>query len=68
MMNHLKESSKNPEGYVGKKNDHGYGIKPRKEFENKDSFIKSILKHNPRNLFSQQQVHPTRNQSILMEC
>ncbi|MFN9955364.1 MAG: DNA methyltransferase, partial [bacterium] len=27
-------TSKNPEGYVGKKNDHNYGLKPRKEFNN----------------------------------
>ena len=40
----FKRKSKNKKGYVGKKNDHGYGLKPRKEFENKGTrYPKSIL-------------------------
>ena len=35
--------SKNPEGYVGRKNDHGYGMKPRTEFENKGHVIPSLF-------------------------
>ena len=31
----FKRESKNPEGYVSKRNEHGYGLKPVKGFENK---------------------------------
>lgn len=49
--------SKNPEGYVGRKNDHKYGLKPRTEFHNEGTrYPKSII--NMRRDFSaQQQVH-----------
>ena len=63
----FKRKSKNKEGYVGKKNDHGYGLKPRKEFENKGTrYPKSILNIS-RNFSAQQQVHPTQKPVPLME-
>lgn len=49
--------SKNPEGYVGKKNDHGYGLKPRTEFHNEGTrYPKSIIDMS-RDFSAQQQVH-----------
>ena len=52
-----KRKSKNPEGYVGRKNDHGYGMKPRTEFENHGTrYPKSILSIS-RDFSAQQQVH-----------
>lgn len=52
--------SKNPEGYVGKKNDHGYGMKPRTEFTNDGTrYPKSILNIS-RDFSAQQQLHPTQ--------
>ena len=63
----FKRKSKNKEGYVGKKNDHGYGLKPRKEFENKGTrYPKSILNIS-RNFSAQQQIHPTQKPVPLME-
>ena len=63
----FKRKSKNKEGYVGKKNDHGYGLKPRKEFENKGTrYPKSILNIS-RDFSAQQQVHPTQKPVPLME-
>ena len=59
--------SKNPEGYVGRKNDHGYGMKPRKEFDNKGTrYPKSIINIS-RDFSAQQQVHPTQKPVPLME-
>ena len=59
--------SKNPEGYVGRKNDHGYGMKPRTEFENKGTrYPKSILNIS-RDFSAQQQVHPTQKPVPLCE-
>ena len=52
--------SKNPEGYVGRKNDHGYGLKPRTEFTNEGTrYPKSIINIS-RDFSAQQQVHPTQ--------
>ena len=49
--------SKNPEGYVGRKNDHGYGLKPRTEFHNDGTrYPKSIIDMS-RDFSAQQQVH-----------
>ena len=63
----FKRKSKNPEGYVGKKNDHKYGLKPRKEFENKGTrYPKSVLQIS-RDFSAQQQVHPTQKPVPLME-
>ena len=62
-----KRKSKNPEGYVGRKNDHGYGMKPRTEFENKGTrYPKSILNIS-RDFSAQQQVHPTQKPVPLCE-
>jgi site-specific DNA-methyltransferase (adenine-specific) len=60
-------TSKNPDGYVGKKNDHGYGLKPRKSFSNEGTrYPKSILNIS-RDFSAQQQVHPTQKPVPLME-
>lgn len=54
---YARRSSK-PEGYVGKVNRHGYGLKPRAEFQNEGTrYPKSILRF-PRDFSAQQQVHP----------
>ena len=60
-------TSKKTEGYVGRKNDHGYGLKPVKSFENKGTrYPKSILNIS-RDFSAQQQVHPTQKPVPLME-
>ena len=60
-------TSKNPEGYVGKKNDHNYGLKPRKEFTNTGTrYPKSVLNIS-RDFSAQQQVHPTQKPVPLLE-
>ena len=60
-------TSKNPKGYVGRKNDHGYGLKPVKSFTNKGTrYPKSILNIS-RNFSAQQQIHPTQKPVPLME-
>ena len=60
-------TSKNPEGYVGKKNDHGYGLKPVKSFSNIGTrYPKSILNIS-RDFSAQQQIHPTQKPVPLME-
>ena len=62
-----KRQSKNPEGYVGRKNDHGYGMKPRQGFENTGTrYPKSILNIS-RDFSAQQQVHPTQKPVPLCE-
>jgi site-specific DNA-methyltransferase (adenine-specific) len=59
--------SKNPEGYVGRKNDHGYGMKPRTGFTNTGTrYPKSILNIS-RDFSAQQQVHPTQKPVPLLE-
>lgn len=59
--------SKNPEGYVGKKNDHKYGLKPRTEFTNTGTrYPKSILNIS-RDFSAQQQVHPTQKPVPVLE-
>jgi site-specific DNA-methyltransferase (adenine-specific) len=60
-------TSKNPEGYVGKKNEHNYGLKPRKSFTNNGTrYPKSILNIS-RDFSAQQQVHPTQKPVPLLE-
>ena len=63
----FKRKSKNPEGYVGKKNDHGYGMKPRKEFENKGTRYPKSIVNISRDFSAQQQVHPTQKPVPLLE-
>jgi DNA modification methylase len=59
--------SKSPEGFVGKFNKHGYGMKPRTEFSNDGTrYPKSILNFS-RDFSAQQQVHPTQKPLNLME-
>lgn len=61
-----RKSSK-PEGYVGKANNHGYGLKPRTEFTNEGTrYPKSILRIS-RDFSAQQQVHPTQKPVPVLE-
>lgn len=63
---YARKSSK-PEGYVGKANNHQYGLKARTEFKNEGTrYPKSILRI-PRDFSAQQQVHPTQKPVPLME-
>ena len=59
--------SSNPEGYVGRTNTHGYGLKPKTGFVNTGTrYPKSILNIS-RDFSAQQQVHPTQKPVTLME-
>lgn len=59
--------SKNPEGYVGRKNDHGYGLKPRTEFSNTGTrYPKSVINIS-RDFSAQQQVHAAQKPVPLLE-
>jgi site-specific DNA-methyltransferase (adenine-specific) len=59
--------SKNPEGYVGRVNNHGYGLKPRTEFSNEGTrYPKSIL-NIPMDVSAQQRIHPTQKPVALAE-
>lgn len=59
--------SSNPEGYVGRCNNHKYGLKPKTEFTNDGTrYPKSILRIS-RDFSAQQQVHPTQKPVSLME-
>jgi site-specific DNA-methyltransferase (adenine-specific) len=59
--------SSDPEGYVGRCNNHGYGLKPRTEFTNEGTrYPKSILNIS-RDFSAQQQVHPTQKPVPLLE-
>ena len=59
--------SKSEEGYVGRCNEHGYGMKPRKEFSNEGvRYPKSILNIS-RDFSAQQQVHPTQKPVPVLE-
>lgn len=56
-----------PEGYVGRCNNHKYGLKPRQSFENFGTrYPKSVLRIS-RDFSAQQQVHPTQKPIPLME-
>lgn len=59
--------SKNPEGYVGRCNRHGYGLKPRTEFTNEGTrYPKSIINIS-RDFSAQQQLHPAQKPVPLLE-
>ena len=59
--------SSNPEGYVGKRNRHGYGLKPRTEFINTGTrYPKSVLNIS-RDFSAQQQVHQHQKPVTLMD-
>mgnify|MGYP000113658283 CR=1 FL=1 len=56
-----------PEGYVGRVNTHKYAMKPRTEFSNEGTrYPKSVLNF-PRDFSAQQQDHPTRKATTLLE-
>ena len=56
-----------PEGYVGRVNNHGYGMKPRNGFTNEGSrYPKSIINIS-RDFSAQQQVHPAQKPVPLLE-
>ncbi len=59
--------SSDAEGYVGRCNRHGYGMKPRTEFANEGTrYPKSIINIG-RDFSAQQQVHPTQKPVPLLE-
>lgn len=47
-------------GYVGRKNDHGYGLQPKTEFKNEGTRYPKSVQYSPRDFSAQQQVHPTQ--------
>ena len=56
-----------PEGYVGRCNNHRYGMRPRQGFENHGTrYPKSVLRIS-RDFSAQQQVHPTQKPVALFE-
>lgn len=52
----FKRKSKNPDGYVGKHNRHGYGLKPRTEFENTGTRYPKSIRRVSRDFSAQQQL------------
>ena len=59
--------SKNPEGYVGRCNNHEYGLKPRTEFSNTGTrYPKNIIRIS-RDFSAQQQIHPHQKPVPLYE-
>ena len=62
-----KRKTDKPDGYVGRCNNHRYGLKPVTEFENHGTrYPKSVLRIS-RDFSAQQQVHPTQKPVPLME-
>lgn len=60
-------TSKNVDGYVYKKNDHNYGLKPHKSFSyGKVRYPKSIINIS-KDFSPQQQIHPTQKPVPLIE-
>ena len=59
--------SSNEEGYVGRKNDHQYGLKPRKEFTNFGTRYPKSIRNVSRDFSAQQQVHPTQKPVPILE-
>jgi site-specific DNA-methyltransferase (adenine-specific) len=59
--------SKDEEGYVGRCNNHKYGLKPRKEFHNEGTRYPTNILRFSREWSAQQQVHPTQKPVALME-
>ena len=59
--------SSNPKGYVGRKNDHGYGLKPRTEFTNTGTRYPKSIRNVSRDFSAQQQVHPTQKPVAICE-
>lgn len=62
-----KRKTNKLDGYVGRCNNHKYGMKPRSEFENHGTrYPKSVIRIS-RDFSAQQQVHPTQKPVALME-
>lgn len=59
--------SKNKDGYVGRCNEHGYGLKPRTEFTNLGTRYPKNLINISRDFSAQQQIHPTQKPVPLLE-
>ena len=59
--------SKDSSGYVGRKNDHGYGLKPRTEFTNIGTRYPKSIRNVSRDFSAQQQVHPTQKPVSICE-
>ena len=62
---HRKSKSEN--GYVGRCNEHGYGLKPKMEFTNHGTRYPKNLINISRDFSAQQQVHPTQKPVPLLE-
>lgn len=58
--------SSNPDGYIGRENNHGYGLKPRTEFSNEGTRYPKSVRRVSRDFSAQQQVHPTQKPVPLM--
>lgn len=56
-----------PEGYVGRCNNHQYGLKPRQGFENHGTRYPKSVRRVSRDFSAQQQVHPTQKPVPLLE-
>lgn len=61
-----KRQSKKEEGYTSRVNDHGYGLKPMKGFENKGTRYPKSVVFASRNFSAQQQVHPTQKPTNIL--
>ena len=62
-----RRQTDNPEGYVGRCNNHKYGLKPRNGFENHGTRYPKSIRRVSRDFSAQQQVHPTQKPVALME-
>ena len=62
-----KRESKNKDGYVGRCNNHGYGLKPKHSFENKGTRYPKNIINISRDFSAQQQIHPTQKPVPLLE-
>ena len=56
-----------PGGYVGRCNNHKYGMKPRSEFTNEGTRYPKSVRRVSRDFSAQQQVHPTQKPVPLLE-
>ena len=59
--------SSRPEGYVGKANNHGYGMKPRTEFSNEGTRYPQSILNISRDFSAQQQMHPAQKPVPVLE-
>ena len=56
-----------PGGYVGRVNNHEYGMKPRQGFDNPGTRYPKSVRHVSRDFSAQQQLHPTQKPVPLLE-